>query len=103
MTRPHAQTTQGLLTNHALISRDWKPTAQGIESQTKSNDERVARLIQLHVAQMAGALGECAAQGGCQQPPLRGWDPLFVEVFKRANELNLKARPRRGAVSPLRR
>ncbi|GBG00108.1 hypothetical protein Rsub_12849 [Raphidocelis subcapitata] len=81
---------QGLLSNHAQISRDWRPTAKGIESQTKSNDERLARLIQLHVAQMAGALDACAAQGGCQQPPLRGWDPLFVEVFRRANEIKLK-------------
>lgn len=80
---------QALIMDRGSINRQWKPIATGIESETTSKDPRIAKLIQLHVAQMRGVLDACGAQGGCDAP-LRRWDPLFQAVFANADKLRLK-------------
>jgi len=54
---------------------------RGLEAETESDDPRIAALIKDHVLAMKDRI-----RGGY---PVRGWDPVFRELFKRHHLIRL--------------
>jgi hypothetical protein len=79
-----------LLTDHARIKRDVRDVPGGVVTVTTSDDPAVATLIRTHVAQMK----ERVERG----QPVRRWDPLFVELFRRADQIVMKVEDVPGGV-----
>jgi hypothetical protein len=71
-----------LLTDHAQIQRDVKDVKNGVVTVTTSENPVVTALIRTHVAQMKSRLEK--------GQPVRRWDPLFVEIFKNADKIDMK-------------
>ena len=71
-----------LLDQRAKIVRTLTPRPDGIESLTESDDPAVARLIQTHVAAMSARVKEAR--------PIHQRDPLFVEVFRHADQIAMQ-------------
>ena len=71
-----------LLTDHAQIQRDVKDVKNGVVTVTTSENPVVTALIRTHAAQMKSRLEK--------GQPVRRWDPLFVEIFKNADKIDLK-------------
>ena len=71
-----------LLTDHAQIQRTVQEVDHGVVTVTTSQNPVVTALIRTHVAQMKSRLEK--------GQPVRRWDPLFVEIFKNADKIDLK-------------
>jgi hypothetical protein len=71
-----------LLTDHAQIQRTVQEVNHGVVTVTTSQNPVVTALIRTHVAQMKSRLEK--------GQPVRRWDPLFVEIFKNADKIDLK-------------
>jgi uncharacterized protein len=70
-----------LLANHDSIQRSVKLLPNGVETVTTSRDGKIAELLPQHVAAMYARLKEGRL--------IRGFDPLFVELFRNADRLDL--------------
>lgn len=70
---------QQLFANRAKITRAVKDLPDGVETLTQSNDPRVAKLIQVHVAAMKNRLETGR--------PIHLRDPLFAALFSRAGDV----------------
>jgi hypothetical protein len=79
-----------LLTDHAQIQRDVKDVRNGVVTVTTSQNPVVTALIRTHVAQMKRRL-----ETG---QPVRRWDPLFVEIFRSADKVDMNVDEVQGGV-----
>lgn len=71
-----------LLGNHAKIARKVNRLANGVETVTESKDPNVAGRIKEHVKAMKRRV---------EQPsPIRMRDPLFAEIFRHADKIEMK-------------
>jgi hypothetical protein len=71
-----------LLQNHEQVRREVKNINNGVETLTESDKPEIAALIQDHVAAMAKRVEE--------RRPIHMRDPLFAEVFRHADAIDLK-------------
>lgn len=71
-----------LLANHKTIQRRVQNLPNGVETITTSSDARVAALLPEHVTAMYARLKDGRL--------IRGFDPLFVELFRSAGKIDLK-------------
>jgi uncharacterized protein len=71
--------------NRQVIARE-----DGIETVTESKNPEVTRLLQTHVASMLARVKEGR--------PIHQRDPLFVELFKHADQIVAKYEPTAGGV-----
>jgi hypothetical protein len=71
-----------LVEHRAKIVRTVTPRSDGIESLTESDDPAIASLIQTHVAAMGARVKEAR--------PIHQRDPLFVEIFKHAPDIEMR-------------
>ena len=71
--------------NRHVIARE-----DGIETVTESKNPEVTRLLQTHVASMLARVKEGR--------PIHQRDPLFVELFKNADQIAAKYEPTAGGV-----
>lgn len=78
---PDHDVLHALLADHDLIERRVVDLPNGVETWTESDDPDVAALIRTHVRQMKARL----ASGR----PMRLWDPLFAEIFARADAIEM--------------
>lgn len=79
-----------LLTDHAQIQREVKDVENGVVTVTTSKNPVVMALIRTHVAQMKSRLEK--------GQPVRRWDPLFVEIFRNADKIDMKIDEVEGGV-----
>ena len=79
-----------LLTDHAKIKRTVEDVPGGVVTVTTSDDPAVAATIRTHVRQMKRRVE--AGQ------PLRMWDPLFVEIFRNSDKIDMKVEDVPGGV-----
>ena len=86
----HAKTIHALLDNHLKIERTVTDLPNGIESITTSENELVAKLIQTHVHEMKARIDSGR--------PVRRWDPLFEEMFKQRDKMQLVIEDIEGGV-----
>ena len=73
-----------LLDHREKIQRDVKNLKDGIETTTESEDPKVAKMIQEHVAAMYRRVK--------QGRPIRMRDPLFRELFRNADKVEMKTK-----------
>lgn len=78
---PDMQAIHRMFANSDKIKRTVKQTPNGVITLTESSDPTVAAMIQEHVAAMHARLKK--------HQPIRAWDPLFAEIFKRADKIKL--------------
>jgi hypothetical protein len=71
-----------LLHAHQSIHRSVRNLPDGVESVTTSGDPRVAALIPEHVNAMYARMKEGRL--------IRGFDPLFVELFRHAGKIDIQ-------------
>ncbi len=71
-----------LLEHHNEIRRNVKELTDGVETVTESDDQEVAARIQKHVAAMYQRVEH--------QRPIRMRDPLFAEIFRHADKIELE-------------
>jgi hypothetical protein len=81
---------QQLFANRDKITRSVKNLPDGVETLTQSNDPRVARLIQVHVAAMKNRLETGR--------PVRQRDPLFAALFAHAGDVAMHVENTPGGV-----
>jgi acylphosphatase len=81
---------QQLFANRDKITRSVKNLPDGVETLTQSNDPRVARLIQVHVAAMKNRLETGR--------PVRLRDPLFAALFSHAGDVAMHVENTPGGV-----
>ena len=79
-------TIHGLLDAHKSIERTAEDIPGGVRTVTTSKDKQVAKMIQLHVEQMAARMKDGR--------PVRMWDPLFREMFAQREHVNMAVKPR---------
>ncbi len=71
-----------LLEHHQQIERKVEMLKKGVVTVTTSENPEIAETIRHHVRQMEQRLE--SGHG------MRHWDPLFVELFKHADEIEMK-------------
>ncbi len=71
-----------LLSNHEKISRKVTNTKQGVETITESDDPDVVKRLRRHVRAMYRRVDQGKA--------IRMHDPLFVEIFRNADKIEMK-------------
>jgi uncharacterized protein len=71
-----------LLSNHQQIQRTVKELPDGVETLTESRSPEVAAKIKEHVHWMAHRIE--------QNHPIRMRDPLFAEIFKHTDKIQMK-------------
>lgn len=76
------QTIHALFDHHDKISRTVKNTENGVETLTESDDPKVQVLIAEHAWAMRKLLQT--------RQPIRQWDPLFAELFKFADKIEMQ-------------
>ncbi|MCI0390983.1 MAG: hypothetical protein MOB07_19735 [Acidobacteria bacterium] len=76
------KTIHALFNNHKKISRTVKNIERGVETITESDDPKVRAMIAEHAWAMKRRLEN--------KQPIRHWDPLFAELFKHADKINLQ-------------
>jgi hypothetical protein len=79
-----------LFEHRTEISRQVIARADGIETVTESKNPEVTRLLQAHVASMLARVKEGR--------PIHQRDPLFVELFKHADQIDVTHEPTAGGV-----
>ena len=73
---------QALFADNKKVKRSVKKIPNGIEATTESNDPKVKAMIVEHAFAMKERL--------INKQPVRGWDPLFAELFEHADKINLQ-------------
>lgn len=76
------QTIHALFAEHKKINRTIKNIDKGVETITESDDPKVQAMIKEHVAAMYKRLAN--------KQMIRGWDPLFAELFKHADKIKME-------------
>lgn len=76
------QTIHALFAEHKQITRTIKNIDKGVETITESDDPKVQAMIKEHVAAMYKRLAN--------KQMIRGWDPLFAELFKHADKIKME-------------
>ena len=71
-----------LLEHHDQIRRKVKELSNGVETITESDNKQVAARLQKHVAAMYQRVE--------RKRPIRMRDPLFAEIFKHADKIEMK-------------
>jgi hypothetical protein len=79
-----------LFEHRAEINRHVIAREDGIETVTESKNPEVTRLLQTHVASMLARVKEGR--------PIHQRDPLFVELFKHADQIAARYEPTAGGV-----
>ena len=79
---PHHDNIHTLLDRHASIERHVEDIDGGVETITTSTDADTVATIRQHVRQMQDRL---ASGHG-----MRHWDPLFVELFRRHDDIRME-------------
>ena len=79
-----------LFEHRAEINRQVTLREDGIETVTESKNPEVTRLLQTHVASMLARVKEGR--------PIHQRDPLFVELFKYADQIAVTHEPTAGGV-----
>ena len=79
-----------LFEHRTEINRQVVAREDGIETVTESKNPEVTRLLQTHVASMLARVKEGR--------PIHQRDPLFVELFKHADQIAAKYEPTAGGV-----
>lgn len=79
-----------LLANHGSVRRAVKHLPNGVETVTVSSDPRVAALLPEHVNAMYVRLKEGRL--------IRGFDPLFMELFRQAGRIEIQVEPLQNGV-----
>ncbi len=79
--REHQNTVDALLSNNTKIKRYVELLPNGIKATTESDDQATAVLIKKHVPQVYKLLQS--------KKNVRQNDPLFVEIFKRADKIKM--------------
>jgi YHS domain-containing protein/uncharacterized protein YdcH (DUF465 family) len=80
--QPDMQTIHALFAEHQKINRTIKNIDSGVETLTESDDPKVQAMIKQHVAAMYKRLAH--------KQMIRGWDPLFAELFKHADKIKME-------------
>ena len=75
-------TIHALMAAHTAVERRVADVPGGVETVTESDDPAVVALIRTHVRQMAARM-----EAG---RPIRRWDPLFAELFARADAVAMR-------------
>jgi hypothetical protein len=83
--RADMQQIHTLLANHDAIQRAVRKLPDGVETVTTSKDPRVAALLPEHVQAMYARMKEGRL--------IRGFDPLFVALFRHADKIEVKVEP----------
>lgn len=76
------QMIRKMLMNHEKIDRQVDNLENGVRTRTTSPDPDMATAIQVHVRQMKKRIEE--------QQPIRQMDPLFREIFKHADRIEME-------------
>jgi YHS domain-containing protein len=76
------QTIHALFAEHKKITRTIKNIDKGVETLTESDDPKIQAMIKEHVAAMYKRLAN--------KQVIRGWDPLFAELFKHADKIKME-------------
>jgi uncharacterized protein YdcH (DUF465 family) len=71
-----------MLMNHEQIERRVEDLNNGVKTWTTSDDPEIAAAIQTHVRQMKERMEE--------KKPIRQMDPLFREIFKHADKIEMQ-------------
>lgn len=71
-----------MLMNHEQIERRLEDISGGVKTWTTSDDPEIASAIQTHVRQMKERMEE--------GKPIRQMDPLFRELFKHADKIEMQ-------------
>ena len=71
-----------MLMNHEQIERRVEDLPNGVKTWTTSDEPAIASVIQKHVRQMHERLKE--------DKPIRQMDPLFREIFKHADKIEMQ-------------
>lgn len=79
-----------LLANHDAIQRTVRQLPNGVETVTTSEDPRIAALLPEHVQAMYARMKEGRL--------IRGFDPLFVELFRQAGKIDVQVEKRADGV-----
>lgn len=79
-----------LLANHDAIQRTVRQLPNGVETVTTSEDPRIAALLPEHVQAMYTRMKEGRL--------IRGFDPLFVELFRQAGKIKVEVEQRKDGV-----
>lgn len=79
------QLLQALFDNRERITRQITLNDDGVSTLTESNDSAVAKMIQTHVEAMSARVKEAR--------PIHQRDPLFREIFKHSNEIEMTYQP----------
>jgi uncharacterized protein YdcH (DUF465 family) len=79
-----------LLMQHEKIERTVENLENGVRTRTTSSDPQIAAAIQLHVRQMHERIKE--------KQPIRQMDPLFREIFKHADKIDMQIEDIQGGV-----
>jgi uncharacterized coiled-coil DUF342 family protein len=78
------------LNNHEKISREVTELSDGVETLTESEDPEIAAKIKEHVRWMQHRVE--------QAKPIRRRDPLFNEIFKHADKIEMKREETKNGV-----
>ncbi|MGH9832376.1 MAG: hypothetical protein ACREBD_33985 [Blastocatellia bacterium] len=76
------KTIHALFANHQKINRTVKNIEKGVETITESDDPKVRAMIAEHAWAMKKRLEN--------KQPIRHWDPLFAELFKHADKIDMQ-------------
>jgi len=76
------QTIHELFAEHQRITRSVKNIDNGVETITESDDPKVQALISEHAWAMHKRIAS--------KQPIRIWDPLFAELFKYSEKINME-------------
>lgn len=79
--RQDMQLLRALFDNRDRITRQVTVRPDGVSTLTESDDPDVAKLIQAHVRSMSARVE--------QARPIHQRDPLFREIFRRADEIDM--------------
>jgi hypothetical protein len=79
-----------LLDHRKSVERSVKALADGVETETTSQDADVAEKIREHAESMHERLSE--------KRPIHARDPLFAEIFRHADKIRMEIEPIDGGV-----
>lgn len=86
----HHETIHSLMADHKAVSRKVEEIPNGVVTVTTSDDPEVARTIRVHTAEMKERL--------TSGQPIRMFDPLFQEIFRNHEKIEMKIEEIAGGV-----
>ncbi len=87
---PDHENIHGLLDHHEAVERHVEEVEGGVETVTTSEDPEVTRMIREHVREMKQRVE--SGHG------MRHWDPLFVELFRNYEKIEMEIEDVPGGV-----